>query len=42
MGHALRREQDLAGADSMLLVLDPHAELPFQDVENFILRAMKM
>jgi hypothetical protein len=42
VGYALRREQDVAGADSMLLVLDLQAELPLQDVEDLIFRAMQM
>jgi hypothetical protein len=40
--YAPRREQDVAHAESVLLVLDPQAKLPLQNVEDLILRAMKM
>jgi len=40
--YALRREQDVAGAESMLLVFELHSKLPLQNVQDLILGAMKM
>jgi hypothetical protein len=40
MRHALRREQDGAGADSVLLVFNLYTVFALQDVEELILRAM--
>jgi hypothetical protein len=40
--YALRREQDVPSDEPVLLVLDPDAKLPLQDVEDLILRAMNM
>jgi hypothetical protein len=40
--HPLRREEDVASVEPLLLVPDPNAKLPLQDVEDLILRAMKV
>jgi hypothetical protein len=39
---ALRPEQDVTGAEAVLLVLNPQAKLPLQDLEDLVLRAMKV
>jgi hypothetical protein len=40
--YALWREQDVASVEPVVLVLDPDAKPPLQDLEDLILRAMKM
>jgi hypothetical protein len=35
-------EQNIPSAESLLLVLDPHAKFALQDVEDLIFGAMKM
>jgi hypothetical protein len=40
--HTLGRDQDVAGARSLLLPIYTETELPLQDVENLIFRAMNV